>query len=110
MLPSRARTEIGYEANIQQFDQNPTYKRVCRAHPRTRPHTRGENTGGVRTGTRGAGSSPRIRGMRSGRGGVVVMGSSPPRIRGMLSAQQFDAMADELTPARTGNSPARRGE
>lgn len=35
MLPSRARTEIGYEANIQQFDQNPTYKRVCRAHPHT---------------------------------------------------------------------------
>ena len=37
-------------------------------------------------------------------GVVVVMGSSPPRIRGMLSAQQFDAMADELTPAHTGNA------
>ena len=45
MLPSRARTEIGYEANIQQFDQNPTYKRVCRAHP----HTYGKTpTGGNR--------------------------------------------------------------
>ena len=33
VLPSRACTEIGYGTNIQQFDQNPTYKRVCRLIP-----------------------------------------------------------------------------
>ena len=58
VLPSRACTEIGYEANIQQFDQNPTYKRVCRAHPRAY----GENGGMLGKGCMLVGSSPRVRG------------------------------------------------
>ena len=81
MLPSRARTEIGYEANIQQFDQNPTYKRVCRAHPRAY----GEN-------------------VRWCAAIVAGMGSSP-RIRGKLPVARSEAALVGLIPAHTGKTP-----
>lgn len=84
MLPSRARTEIGYEANIQQFDQNPTYKRVCRAHPRAY----GERSLSCRVVGSIIGSPPRIRGTQVG------------------SSQRIDA--NRLTPAHTGKTAHRQ--
>lgn len=80
MLPSRARTEIGYEANIQQFDQNPTYKRVCRAHPRAyREHIR------------------RLC-------GDLCMGSSSPRIRGKHRGGNLHKFLMGLIPTHTGKA------
>ena len=52
--------------------KNPTYKRVCRAHPHTRPHTRGEHEGWKTRIREIGGSSPRIRGKRAPTGLIIA--------------------------------------
>ena len=100
MLPSRTCTERGYGTNIQQFDQNPTYKRVCRAHP----HTYGKTPAltSSRLSTR---AHPRTYGEHLPAPGVPdsQIGSSP-HIRGTQVPVSHVAGANRLIPAHTGNT------
>lgn len=100
MLPSRACTERGYGTNIQRFDQNPTYKRVCRAHP----HTYGKTpTGGNRHECISA--HPRAYGENQGDNRTIGdMRGSSPRIRGTLFIVSCCWFHHRLTPAHTGNA------